>query len=50
MPEKDAKIHLRITQEEKDKLDAYAKEKGRDMSSVIREHIKKLPDVRDKEA
>jgi predicted DNA-binding protein len=49
MPEKDAQIHLRIKQEEKEKLDAYAKEKGRDMSSILREHIKKLPDVRSKE-
>jgi predicted DNA-binding protein len=50
MPEKDAQIHLRIKQEEKEKLDAYARETGKDKSKIIREHIESLPDVRNKEA
>jgi hypothetical protein len=46
MTSKEEEIHIRVTKDEKEKLDAYAKESGSSKSEVLREHIQNLPDVR----
>jgi hypothetical protein len=48
MTSKEEEIHIRVTKDEKEKLDAYAKESGSSKSEVLREHIQNLPDVRPK--
>jgi predicted DNA-binding protein len=42
------RLEIRISTEEKEKLEAYAKETGKDKSKIIREHIESLPDPRNK--
>jgi predicted DNA-binding protein len=40
---KDKWLKVRLSDEEMDKLQAYAKQKGWSMSLVVREYIKRLP-------
>jgi predicted DNA-binding protein len=45
----DDRLEIRISSDAKEKLQAYAEEKGTTKSEVLREHIDSLPDPRDKE-
>jgi antitoxin component of RelBE/YafQ-DinJ toxin-antitoxin module len=40
-------IQIRLTEKEKEKLDAIAEEEGVSKSEIIRDHIKSLPDPRE---
>jgi predicted DNA-binding protein len=47
MPRKEV-IQIRLSEEEKDKLQAIADEEKTTKSDILREHIISLPDPRDK--
>jgi predicted DNA-binding protein len=44
----DARLEIRISWEDKDKLEAIAEQENKSKSEIVREQIKKLPDPRDK--
>jgi hypothetical protein len=46
---KDKVLMVRMTQEEHEKLEAYAKFKDISMAKVVRDYVKKLPNLAKKE-
>lgn len=44
----DTRLEIRISWEDKEKLEAIAEEEQKSKSEIVREQIKKLPDPREK--
>ncbi|MBD0362313.1 MAG: ribbon-helix-helix protein, CopG family [Coleofasciculus sp. C3-bin4] len=45
----DSRLEIRISWEDKEKLEAIAEQENKSKSEIVREQIKNLPDPRDKE-